>query len=190
MQIDVAVIFWVIIIIIMLLSFLKAERLVKITFWSYVFLVLCIALWICLLQWAAQLQWMWDQAILWIKYSSIGEFLINSQPTVMMVVYIFWLWFFAMNSHLSIQFSGEMFEKKVQTLIWCVLCLWSILSAVYFSLAYFKWDIYEELFNNSYVVLYTPMIPMVSLVLAIFTILASSHLNLRIALKISDSSGI
>ena len=54
----------------------------------------------------------------------------------------------------------------------------------------FKGDIYELLFNNSYVVTYTPMIPVVSLVLAVLTILASSHLNLKIALKISDSSGV
>jgi hypothetical protein len=38
--------------------------------------------------------------------------------------------------------------------------------------------------------MYTPMIPLVSLVLALLTILASSHLNLKIALKISDSSGV
>ena len=187
MQIDVAVVFWIVIIV-LLLSFLKAERLVKITFWSYVFLVLCMALWICILQWAAQLQWIWDQEILWVSYASIGEFLVNSQPTVMMVVYILWLWFFAVNSHLSIQFSWEMFEKKIQTLLWCVLCMGSILSAVYFSLGYFKGDIYELLFNNSYVVTYTPMIPVVSLVLAVLTILASSHLNLKIALKVSGST--
>ena len=187
MQIDVAVVFWVVIVV-LLLSFLRAERLVKITFWSYVFLVLCMALWICILQWAAQLKWMWDQEILWIAYNSIGEFLINSQPTVMMVVYVLWLWFFAMNSHLSIQFSWEMFEKKIQTLLRCVLCMWSILSAVYYPLAYFKWDIYEVLFNNSYVISYTPMIPIITLVSALVTILASSHLNLKIALKISDSS--
>ena len=187
MQIDVAVVFWVVIVI-LLLSFLRAERLVKITFWSYVFLVLCMALWICILQWAAQLKWIWNQEILWITYNSIGEFLVNSQPTVMMVVYILWLWFFAMNSHLSIQFSWEMFEKKIQTLLRCVLCMWSILSAVYYPLAYFKWDIYEVLFNNSYVVSYTPMIPIATLVSALVTILASSHLNLKIALKISDSS--
>ena len=83
-----------------------------------------------------------------------------------------------------------MFEKKVQTLLWCVLCLGSIISAVYYSLGYFKWEIYDLIFNNSYVVMYTPMIPLVSLVLALLTILASSHLNLKIALKISDSSGV
>ena len=188
MQIDIAVVFWIVIIV-MLLSFLKAERLVKITFWSYVFLVLCMSLWICILQWAAQLQWIWNQEILWVSYASIGEFLANSQPTVMLVVYVLWLWFFAINSHLSVQFSWELFEKKIQTLLWCVLCMGSILSAVYYPLAYFKWDIYELLFNNSYVVLYTPMIPIVSLIMAILTILASSHLNLKIALKISDSSG-
>ena len=187
MQIDVAVVFWVVIVI-LLLSFLRAERLAKITFWSYVFLVLCMALWICILQWATQLKWIWSQEILWITYNSIGEFLVNSQPTVMMVVYILWLWFFAMNSHLSIQFSWEMFEKKIQTLLRCVLCMWSILSAVYYPLAYFKWDIYEVLFNNSYVVSYAPMIPIATLVSALVTILASSHLNLKIALKISDSS--
>ena len=82
------------------------------------------------------------------------------------------------------------FEKKIQTLLWCVLCMGSILSAVYFSLGYFKGEIYELLFNNSYVVLYTPMIPIVSLIMAVLTILASSHLNLKIALKISDSSGV
>ena len=188
MQIDIAVVFWIVIIV-MLLSFLKAERLVKITFWSYVFLVLCVALGICILQWAAQLQWIGSETILWVSYASIGEFLVNSQPTVMMVVYLWWLWFFAVNSHLSIQFSWEMFEKKIQTLLWCVLCMGSILSAVYFSLGYFKGDIYDWLFNNSYVVTYTPMIPLVSLVLAILTIVASCHLNFKIALKVSGSAG-
>jgi len=189
MQIDVAVVFWIVIVI-LLLSFLKAERLVKITFWSYVFLVICIALWICILQWAAQLQGMWEAVILWVSYASIGEFLLNSQPTVMMLVYVLWLWFFAVNSHLSVQFSWELFEKKVQTLLWCVLCMGSIVSAVYYSLGYFKGEMYEFIFNNSYVILYTPMIPIVSLVLGILTILASSHLNLKIALKVTDSSGV
>ena len=82
-----------------------------------------------------------------------------------------------------------MFEKKIQTLLWCVLCMGSILSAVYFSLGYFKGDIYDWLFNNSYVVTYTPMIPLVSLVLAILTIVASCHLNFKIALKVSGSAG-
>nr|MBR6100101.1 hypothetical protein [bacterium] len=45
------------------------------------------------------------------------------------------------------------------------------------------------LFNNSYVVSYAPMIPIATLVSALVTILASSHLNLKIALKISDSTG-
>ena len=49
----------------------------------------------------------------------------------------------------------------------------------------------EECFltlRRSYVVTYTPMIPVVSLVLAVLTILASSHLNLKIALKVSGST--
>ena len=187
MQIDVAVVFWVVIVI-LLLSFLKAERLVKITFWSYVLLVFCIALGICIIQRAADLQWMGSQSILGVSYASIGEFLLNAQPTVMIVLYLLWLWFFAMNSHLSIQFSWELFEKKIQTLLRCVLCMWSILSAVYFSLSYFKWELYESIFNSSYIIWYSPMIPIATLISALLTILASSHLNLKIALKMSGSS--
>jgi hypothetical protein len=187
MQIDVAVVFWVVIVV-LLLSFLKAEKLVKITFWSYVLLVFCLALGICILQWAAQLQWIGNQTILGVSYSSIGEFLVNAQPTIMIVLYLLWLWFFAMNSHLSIQFSWEMFEKKIQTLLRCVLCMWSILSAVYFPLSYFKGEVYEFIFNNSYIIWYSPMIPIATLVSALLTILAASHLNLKIALKMSGSS--
>lgn len=185
MQIDAAVLLWIAVVV-LLLSFLKAEKLVKITFWSYVLLVFCTWLGICILQWAAQLQWNWNQEILWISYSSMGEFLINAQPTIMLVMYLLWLWFFAVNSHLTIHFSWEMFEKKIQTLLRWILAVWSILSAVYFSLAYFKWDIYELFFNNSYVIWYTSLIPIVSLIFALITILAASHLNLKIALKISD----
>lgn len=188
MQIDAAVLLWVAVVV-LLLSFLKAEKLVKITFWSYVLLVFCTWLWICLFQWAAQLQWIGNQEILWISYASIGEFLINAQPTIMLVLYTLWLRFFAVNSHLIIQFSWEMFEKKIQTLLRWILAMWSILSAVYYSLSYFKWDIYELFFNNSYVIWYVPLIPIVTLISALLTILSASHLNLKIALKISDWSG-
>lgn len=186
MQIDVAVLFWIVIVV-LLLSFLKAEKLVKITFWSYVLLAFCIALWTALLQRAAQLQWIWNQTFLGMSYASIWEFLVNAQPTIMLVLYAWGLWFFAVNSHLSIQFSWEVFEKKIQTLLRCVLCLWSILTSVYFSLWYFKWDIYEWLFNNSQVAIYTSLIPVISLIVALVTLLASSHLNFKIALKKTDS---
>ena len=187
MHIDVAVLFGIIIIV-LLLSFLKAEKLVKITFWSYVLLALCIGLGIAMLQRAAQLQWIGNQTFLGMTYSSIGDFLINAQPTVMLVLYAIGLWFFAINSHLTIQFSWEIFEKKIQTLLRCVLCLWSILSTIYFSLGYFKGDLYEQIFNQPQIAVYTSLIPLISIGIALATLLASSHLNFKIALKKTDPS--
>ena len=187
MHIDVAVLLGIIVII-LLLSFLRAEKLVKITFWSYVLLAFCIALGIVLLQRATQLQWIGNQTFLGMKYASIGDFLINAQPTIMLVLYALGLRFFAINSHQSIQFSWEIFEKKIQTLLWCVLCLWSILSSIYFSLGYFKWDLYEQIFNQPQIAIYSSYIPLISLWIALTTILAASHLNFKIALKKTDPS--
>ena len=185
MQIDVAVLFWIVIVV-LLLSFLKAEKLVKITFWIYILLAFIIALWTALLQRAAQLQGIGDQTFLGMSYASIGDFLVNAQPTIILLLYVLGLWFFAVNSHLSIQFSSEVFEKKLLTLLWCVLCLGSILTAIYFSLGYFKGDLYDKIFNNDQVVVYTSMIPLVSLVIALITLLAASHLNFKIAFKKTD----
>lgn len=187
MHIDAALLLWIVVVV-LLLSFLKAEKLVKITFWSYVLLAFCIALGIVILQWAAQLQGVGSQTFLGMSYNSIGDFLVNAQPTIMLVLYALGLWFFAMNSHLSIQFSWEIFEKKIQTLLWCVLCLWSVLSSIYFSLGYFKWDLYEQIFNQPQIAIYSSYIPLMSLWVALATILAASHLNFKIALKKTDPS--
>ncbi|MBR4567561.1 hypothetical protein IKO18_03950 [bacterium] len=43
------------------------------------------------------------------------------------------------------------------------------------------------MFNNSQVAIYTSLIPVISLIVALVTLLASSHLNFKIALKKTDS---
>jgi hypothetical protein len=47
----------------------------------------------------------------------------------------------------------------MQTVLWCVLALGSLLSSLYFSLAYFKGAVYEWLFTQEILAPYVIWIP-------------------------------
>ncbi len=165
--------------VLVVLSLLKVEKLVRMTFWSYLLLAFSLAFWTALLQWASYLQMTPEVAFFGIKYMKISEFLINAQPTLMLVFFWLGLWFFVQNSHLTIRISSELFEKKMQTLLWCVLALGNLVSSLYFSLAYFKGAVYDWLFMQEVVVPYTARIPSLGLVVAVVSLIAASQINVR-----------
>lgn len=173
---------------VVLFSLLRIEKLIKISFWSYVLLGLLIWLGISILQWATQLQLTPDEKILGITYWWFAEFLINAQPTILLVLFALWLRFFMQNSHLTIHISWELFEKKMQTLLRCFLSLGSIVSSLYFILAYFKGAIYEWVFMQPFIITYTPWIPVIGMITALLCLLASSKINLRFSIKTESSS--
>lgn len=178
MSIEVSLLLAVVLLLVVL-SLLKVEKLVRMTFWSYVLLAFSLAFGTALLQWASHLQMTPEVAFLGMKYAKIAEFLTNAQPTLMLVFFWLGLWFFIQSSHLTIRISLELFEKKMQTLLRCVLALGSLFSSLYFSLAYFKGAVYDWLFMQEMVVPYTAWIPSLGLAVAVVSLIAASQINIR-----------
>jgi hypothetical protein len=187
MQIDTnfAVLIWIWAIV-LLLSLLKTEKLVKLTYGSYWLLAFSLALGTLILHWVADLQSFSSETFLGMSYWKIAEWLSNWLPTILLVLYVLLLWWFISYSHLSISLSSDAFERKVQTLIWCILCLGSIVSSIYFILAYFQWAVYETLFLNNYMTPYTHWIPVMTVVFVLATLILSCHFDLKIFIKKSD----
>lgn len=189
MPTEIALMLWVLAFV-LLLSLLKIEKLVKISFWSYVLLGFLLGIGTCILQRATNLQLTPDQTLLGMSYQSLAGFLVNAQPTILIVLFCLWLWFFAQNAHLSIRISWELFERKIQTILWCFLSLGSLISSFYFFLAYFKGAIYEWLFLQPFMLTYSPRIPLIGVISAISCLLASSQLNLRFSIKAEPSPSL
>lgn len=182
MSVDVTLLL-ALILLLVLLSLLKAEKLVRVAFWSYLLLAFSLALWSAILQWVAHLQATPELLFLGMKYTKIAEFLSNAQPTVILVFFALGLRFFVQNSHLTIKISSELFERKMQNLLWCVLALGSLISSLYFSLAYFKGAVYEWLFTQEVIVPYVAWIPSLGLVVALVSLFAASQVNIRFIFK-------
>lgn len=170
-------------VLVLLLSLLKVEKLVKLTFGSYVLLVLILAVGSLFLQGAEALNASADTSFLGISGASLATFLLSAQPTAMVVILAGGLWFFAQNSHLSITLSAELFEKKLQTLLWGLLSLMSSFAVLYFALAYFKGPVYDRLFTQSFVAAYQQWIPLMAFCAPLITLIAASHINLRFSFK-------
>ncbi len=186
MPIEMLLSFWVLMVV-LLLSLLKVEKLVKITFWSYLLLSFSLAFWTLVLQGVHFFQSDPELTFLGLSYQKLANFFLSAQPTLMLLGYVLGLWFFAQSSHLSIRLSSELFGKRLQTLLRGFLCLGSILSSVFFSLAYFKGALYERIFEQSIIAPYTSRIPLISLLTALITLISASQLNLRFFLKKQES---
>lgn len=182
MSVDVTLLL-ALILLLVLLSLFKVEKLVRVTFWSYLLLAFSLALWSVILQGATHLQTTPELVFLGMKYTTIAEFLINAQPTVILVFFGLGLRFFIQSSHLTIRISSELFERKMQTLLRCILALGSLISSLYFSLAYFKGAVYEWLFTQEVIAPYVVWIPSLGLVVALVSLFAASQVNIRFIFK-------
>ena len=172
-----------VVLILVVLSLLKVEKLVRMTFGNYVLLAFSLAFGSALSQRASHLQMSPEALFLGMQYVKIAEFLLNAQPTLMLVFFWLWLRFFTQNSHLTIKISSELFEKKLQTLLWCILALGSLISSLYFSLAYFKGAVYERLFTQEFLAPYVTWIPSLWLVIALVSLIGASQINIRFSFK-------
>ena len=171
------------ILVVALLSLLKVEKLVRMSFWSYLLLAWSLALGTGILQGASLLQGIPDETFLGLRCAKIAEFIVNAQPTILLIFFVAGLRFFIQYGHLSIKIFSEIFEKKLQTLLRCVLSFWNLISCFYFSLAYFKGDLYERIFMQPMVVPYVARIPMIGCISAIISLVATSQINLRFSFK-------
>lgn len=52
------------------------------------------------------------------SYESLAKFLLNAQPTLILVASVAGLWIFAQYAHLKIDIANELFERKLQTFLW------------------------------------------------------------------------
>ncbi len=172
-----------VVLILVVLSLLKVEKLVRMTFGNYVLLAFSLAFGSALSQRAFHLQLSPEALFLGMQYAKIAEFLLNAQPTLMLVFFWLGLRFFIQNSHLTIRISSELFEKKMQTVLWCVLALGSLLSSLYFALAYFKGAVYEWLFTQEILTPYVIWIPSLWLVVAVVSLIAAAQINIRFSFK-------
>ena len=164
------------ILVVALLSLLKVEKLVRMSFWSYLLLAWSLALGTGILQGASLLQSIPDETFLGLRCAKIAEFIINAQPTILLIFFVAGLRFFIQYGHLSIKIFSEIFEKKLQS-------FWNLISCFYFSLAYFKGDFYERIFMQPMVVPYVARIPMIGCISAIISLVATSQINLRFSFK-------
>ena len=171
----------VILIAIILLGLLSAEKLIKITFASYVMLAISLALGTMLITYSWALNINPELTFLGIRYGAYANFLTNAQPTIILVLSGLLLWFFAQNSHLQISFS--MISWKLQALVWLPLCIGSLISYLFFTLSYFKGGIYEWLFMNPEIVTYTQYLPLFCCVVGLLVIICSSHINIKLTIS-------
>lgn len=128
-----------------------------------------------------------ESTFLSLSYQQLANFFLSAQPTLILLGYALGLRFFAQSSHLSIRLSSELFGKRLQTLLRAFLCLGSIVSSLFFSLAYFKGALYEWIFEQSVIAPYANRIPLISLLTALITLISASQLNLRFFLKKQES---
>ena len=75
-------------------------------------------------------------------------------------------------------FLQNFLKKKLQTLLWCILALGSLISSLYFSLAYFKGAVYERLFTQEILTPYVTWIPSLWLVVAVVSLIAAAQINI------------
>lgn len=108
-------IFLGIVLVILLFSFLKAEKLVKLTFGAYVVLGISLGLGVLMNQYAELLNQNPELLFLGIAYQDYARFLINAQPTVLLIVATLLLRFFVQYAYVSVKLSDDLTEKKLQT---------------------------------------------------------------------------
>lgn len=178
----------VLLLLMVLLSLLKIEKLVRMTFWSYVMMLFSFALASLIVQEVAFLQLTPDVKFLGFLYSDLASFLTSAQPTVILVLYALGLWFFTQSSHLTIRISSELFLQKMQTLLRAFFAIASMLCGIYFSLAYFKWAVYDWLFTQAAVVGYVKWIPLLALIVALWVLFSASQINIRFSFKKENPS--
>ncbi len=157
-------------ILILLLSLLKIEKMVKLTFGSYLLLAFSLACGSLIVQEAQYFQVSPQEKLLGIGYEAISTFLLNAQPTLMLLFSALGLRFFAQHAHLTIRIASDLVEKKLQTFLRGILSLISLLSFLYYPLAFFKGAIYEWLFLQESFVGYTSRIPLITCVGILFTL--------------------
>ncbi len=88
------------------------------------------------------------------------------------------------NSYLYIAVSSDPFQKQLQTLVRSVLALASFLSYLYFSLAYFKGEVFNYLFVQTATISpYTAWFPLFGCLTALLVILASSRIQINLFRK-------
>lgn len=173
----------VLLLLIALISLLKIEKLVRMTFWSCVMILFSFALASLIMQEVAFLQLTPDAKFLGFLYSDLASFLLNAQPTLNLVFYLLGLWFFTQSSHLTIRISSELFLQKIQTMLRAFFAIGSIFCGFYFSLAYFKWAVYDWLFTQEVIVVYVKWIPLFALIVALWVLFWASQINIRFSFK-------
>lgn len=166
------------------LSVLKAEKIIKITLGTYLLLPFSMGLGEVLLQLSLYLSTHADQSFLWISFANLSLFLSNAQPTIVLLLFVLLVWFISKNSYLSVAVSSDPFQKQLQTLVRSALALASFLSYLYFSLAYFKWEVFNYLFvQTAAISSYTIWFPLFGFLTALVVVLASSHIQIKLFRK-------
>lgn len=180
-------VFLFIILLIVIFSLLKAERLVKLAFGSYAVLGFALAFGSLVLNGAQMLNQASETVFLWLTYGEYASFLINAQPTLMLLFSALLLWFFMQYGSLAIKLSDDMTERKLQTGLWAFLALGSLFSWLYFSLFYFKGALYDLIFQQPEVKIYLQYLPLFSLSISIFVIAFASRFSFKLSLKKEES---
>lgn len=173
----------VFLLLIVLVSLLKLEKLVRMTFWSYLMLLFSLSLGTLIVQRATLLHDGGSEKLLGLAFSDIANFLLNAQPTLMLLTYALGLWFFTQNSHLVIRSASELFLQKLQTILWAILSIWTCICGVYFSLAYFKGAVFDRMFTQESLTPYVQWIPLLWAVVSLGTLFAASQLSIHFSFK-------
>lgn len=96
-----------------------------------------------------------------LRYQQYADFLMNAQPTIVLVCSALLLWYLVQYSYLRINISEMLIEKRLQTALWAVLSLGSLVSSLYFSLRYFGGGLYSWLFERPEVLIYSQYLPLI-----------------------------
>ena len=157
--------------------FVQVERLVKLSFGSWVLLGWSLAVGV----WIRQLVDLWnltpEALVLGVKYSSLADFFLNAQPTIMLVSSGLLLWFFLRYGQLKLANTEDILQK----IFWPILSMGSLVSFIWLSLFTVWGGLYDWVFGQGDLAKYGAWFPVFVMAMALVSLLCASKVNIKLS---------
>lgn len=169
-----------------LLTLLKVEKLVRLTFGLLFALLFSLAFGLLLQQLADGLLGDASLRFLGFSYEQYASFLLAAQPTMSFVFSALLVWLFVQRGTLQLEWGGMLGFGTVQSLLWACLSLGNLLSYLYFSLAFFKWGWYEWLMQREVLHPYLQYLPWLGMLTVIVMVVCASRFRIKFSVRMTD----
>lgn len=162
---------------------LSLEKIVKISFWSWVLLGLSLGIGAGLRWWADFLNASPDAVFLGISQAGLAEFLLTAQPTIMLVISGLLLWFFLSYGQLTLNRGEDLLQK----ILWAILAVGSVISMLWLSLFSVWGSLYQWLFQQGDLAEYEVFFPVFVMIMALAVIFFASKVNIKLSFNATVS---